>query len=299
MRANMYVCGLMPPLYEIAETSIVVISCMILFINKNANDFLEGGPTMAKRFTAQRRDSLVQMVLAEGFVSVADAARRLGVSGETIRKDLIALDESGVILKSRGGAVAPESVQEVPVRQKAVEGADAKAKVAKAALALVPEGGTVLLDAGTSTLALARLLALRSGFTVFTNSVSALECLTGSENEVFMLGGRVRPTSQAAVGSWACRQLESVTADVAFMGTDGFTSDVGPTTKVFEEAEVKRRMVASARKVVVLADGRKFGAAAPFQFVAWDDVDVLVTDAVPEGFDVSHIDSAPGSLLTC
>ena len=254
---------------------------------------------MAERFTARRRDSLVQMVLAEGFVSVTDAAKRLGVSGETIRKDLIALDSSGAILKSRGGAVAPDSLQEVPARQKAVEGADAKAKVAKMALELVPENGTIVLDAGTSTLALAKLLSARSGLTVFTNSVSALDCLLGSENDVFILGGRVRSTSQAVVGGWAAQQLGSVAADVAFMGTDGFSSEIGPTTKVYEEAEIKRRMVASARKVVVLADKRKFGTAAPFQFAPWDGVDVLATDSVPEDFEMESIRAAVGSVLTC
>lgn len=245
---------------------------------------------MAKRFTAQRRDQLARLVINEGYLSATEAAQRLNVSTETIRKDIIYLEQEGIVRKSRGGALSPLNAPEKPVIEKITEQAEAKNEIALKALDLVPENGTIILDSGTSTLALAQLLALRSDLTIFTNSSAALDCLAKSENDVFILGGRIRSSSLAVVGDWVAQQLASIVVDMAFMGTDGFAGHGGPATASFDEAEIKRLMIKSSRQSVVLADSSKFSSSTPFMFAPWSSIDVLVTDLKEQREELSRIE---------
>jgi len=154
-----------------------------------------------------------------------------------------------------------------------------KAAIATAALHFVPDRGTALLDAGTTTLALARLFPDRE-LTVFTNSMAVgLELAHLSSVRLYLIGGRVRGRTLADVDDWALRQLADLKVDVAFIGTNGLTVARGLSTPDPAEAAVKREMCRAAQQVVVMADHTKVGEDAAVRFAPIDHVDALVTDA--------------------
>ncbi|MGN0292982.1 MAG: DeoR/GlpR family DNA-binding transcription regulator [Lachnospiraceae bacterium] len=233
---------------------------------------------MARRFTAERRNQLAQMIVSEGSVTVAEAARRLNVSGETIRKDMIHLEEEGVINKTHGGALPVNTVSETPMFQKAIENADKKRQIAMKALEYIPEKSTIILDSGSTTLALAELLKMKKNLTIFTNNLQAFIALSGSENEVYVFGGKLRLKSQAIWGSWANEQIMKLKPDIVFLGTDGFAGFDGPTTTALEEYEIKTNYIRAARKCIVLADSNKFSSTSLVQYESWRNIQVLITD---------------------
>lgn len=240
-----------------------------------------------KRFTAQRRDRIVQLVQENGFLSAPDAAQLLGVSSETIRKDIIELDREGLIRRSRGGAMPVNVVRESPLVRKRTNYPEEKVAIARAAVDTIPAGSSVILDAGSTIYAAAKCIARRSDLCVFTNSIVAIDVLSESDNEVFILGGRVRKSSLAIVGDWPKNELASISADYALLGADSVGSANGPSTNSYEEVAIKRSIIASAKRKILLADKSKFQLTGSFKFCSWDTIDEVVTN---EGADVGVMD---------
>lgn len=239
-----------------------------------------------RRFTAHRRDQLVQMVQASGYLSVNDAAKALDVSAETIRKDIISLDKEGLLQRSRGGALPVSEVHESPLNQKINNARPEKSVIADHVASVIPGGSSLILDAGSTTYAAAVALSHMSGLTIFTNSITAIEALSQSDNEVFVLGGHVRKNSQALVGDWPLSQLLTVQADIGLIGADGVGSPAGPTINSYEEVAIKRGIIKAAQRRILLADKTKFAHVGSFKFCTWDDIDLLVTN---EGADTQAI----------
>lgn len=231
------------------------------------------------RFAPERQQLLVEALRATGRLRSAEMASRLRVSTETVRKDLLALERRGLLRKVHGGAMPVESLAvEAGVSERSDQRA-AKARIARAALALVPPGGAVLLDAGTTVAALAALLPGDRPLTVMTNALpTALALVDKPALQVLTLGGRVRAVTRAEVGNWAIRSLSELHVDVAFLGTNAFDVETGFTTPDEAEAAVKAAMVAAARQRVVLADHTKAGRTSVFRFATVADIDVLLTD---------------------
>ena len=226
---------------------------------------------MKQRFTTQRRSQLVQMVVNEGSISITDAAKRLDVSIETVRKDIIHLDAQGMIKKVRGGAMRIKELDiEHPVSEKHSVNIDKKLAISKRALDFIPDGASIVLDAGSTPMILAELLAKKSGYTIFTNSAPALHALLESDNDIFVLGGHLRKSSGA--------MLENIHPDIAIIGTDACTP-TGPMVTPYEEVTVKRNIFSVSQKTILLADSTKFEKTAAFLVCDWDDIDVLITDS--------------------
>ena len=233
----------------------------------------------ANSLTVERRNRLAQILVAEGTVRVGEVAKMFGVSTETIRKDLIYLEEKGIARKSHGGAISTSEFLERPFAAKSLENVEVKNKIAQAALELLPENGVVILDSGTTTLGIARLLTLKHGLTVITNSVSAAQLLSGNDTRLYLTGGEVRGITMALVGLWAVNALAVVKADVTFLGASGFRSRKGPCAESFAEAETKKAMLKSCKKAVVVSDSSKFTTDALIEYAAWDEIDLLITDS--------------------
>lgn len=227
---------------------------------------------------AERRTRLAKQLFKEGGVRVGPAARLFGVSTETIRKDLIYLEEQGIAHKSHGGAVPVGELLERPTTVKSAENQQAKAEIAAAARGLIPDGAIILMDAGSTTYALAQLVAGLSGVTVFTNSVPILNLLGPTANKVFCFGGLLRGSSMALVGGWAIEELRSIHVDLAFLGTDGFDGLAGPSCASHEEAQFKTEAMRASAQTMILADHSKFRQAGLFQFCGWEDVAAIVAD---------------------
>ncbi|GAA2180640.1 DeoR/GlpR family DNA-binding transcription regulator [Leucobacter tardus] len=231
-------------------------------------------------YAAERQQMILGSARAEGRVEVAALAERLSVTSETIRRDLTALERRGLITRMHGGAVPVEALtHELGMDERVGRRAAEKQRIAQRALEELPEGGTLLLDAGTSTLAIAQALPPRTPFTVVANSPAICAVLTTMpEITLIQIGGRVRATTGAAVGRWACEALDELTVDVGFIGTNGFDTTRGLTTPDEAEAATKRAMVRACCTTVVVADASKATATHLHRFAALDDIDLLITD---------------------
>jgi DeoR family transcriptional regulator, fructose operon transcriptional repressor len=234
-------------------------------------------------YAEERRQAMADLITQRGRLSVNELAEAYTVTTETVRRDLSALERAGLVRRVHGGAVPADalSLLETAVSDRDLAHADEKDRIARAALAqLPPAGGSVLLDAGTTTSRLAGHLPHDQRLTVLTNAVPIAARLAGvSGVELHLLPGRVRRTTQAAVGEDTVAALGELRPDVVFVGTNGISLDHGLSTPDHSEAAAKRAMVAAGRRVVVLADSSKVGREHTVRFADLGDIDVLVTDA--------------------
>ncbi|CAN5785165.1 DeoR/GlpR family DNA-binding transcription regulator [soil metagenome] len=216
---------------------------------------------------------------SHGAARVEDLSTALGVSVATVRRDLDELQENGVLRRVHGGAVAVDK-RRVEGRFEAKAGAHAeeKRRIADCAARLVEPGESVYLDSGSTCLELARLLAERGDLTVVTNSLPAAVELSGRGPRVVVIGGELRPLSQALVGPLSRPLLDHVYVDRAFMGTFGLSLEAGLTTTDPSEALTKEAILGRARQVVLLADRSKLGTRAFAHAGRLDQVTVLITD---------------------
>ena len=245
-------------------------------------------------YAEERQQAIAERAGFHGRVDVADLARDLGVTPETIRRDLTQLERAGVLRRVHGGAIPVDRLtfeRNLPARE--ISMTAEKERIAKAAYAELPEQGTVLLDAGTTTAALAELFPADAQLTVVTNSLPiASRLATHRGITTLLLGGRVRGTTLSAVDAWALRVLDEIHVDVSFMATNGFSVELGCTTPDIGEAAVKRAMVAAAERVVLLADSSKYGSSWFARFADLDDVEIIVTDTGLDERQVPSIEAA-------
>ncbi|SEK36751.1 DeoR/GlpR family DNA-binding transcription regulator [Rhodococcus maanshanensis] len=231
-------------------------------------------------YAEERQQAIAGLIGQRGRVSVADLADAYEVTTETVRRDLAALDRLGLIRRVHGGAVSASAITlgETGLTEREHSHAQAKNRIAAAALAyLPPQGGSVVLDAGTTTARIAPLLPAERELTVVTNSIPVATRCAGQQS-LQVLGGRVRGITQAVVGDQAVATLTDLRVDVAFVGTNALTVDHGLSTPDLDEAAVKRALVRCANLVVVVADSSKIGREDLVRFAPVDAVDVLVTD---------------------
>jgi len=234
------------------------------------------------------------IIARERRLSVSTAAESFGVTTETVRRDLAILEQLGLIHRVHGGAVPADALAtvELEVAERDKTAADQKDRIAKAALDQLPgDGGSILLDSGTTTKRLAGLLPLDRRLTLFTNTASIAMKVAGSPSvEVHLLGGRVRPATLAAVGPTTVAALANLRVNVSFIGTNGLTAGYGLTTPDTDEAAVKAAMIGAGHRVVVLADSRKLGVETLVRFGTCAQIDTLVTDDGVNSSDVQALE---------
>jgi DeoR family transcriptional regulator, fructose operon transcriptional repressor len=230
----------------------------------------------------ERQRDIENVLMTERKVLVDDLSKRFGVSEVTIRKDLSELENRGVLLRTHGGAVLAEKPElVVPMHRRSMELVGEKNVIAKAAAARIKDGESILLDTGSSTLALARELRGRN-LNIVTNSVLIAADLASDEQiNVIVLGGTLRRSSLALMGALSLEQLKNLHVDRAFMGASGFEPKAGFTCQNLIEAETKRAMLQTAHEVVMLVDRSKFERNAFAPFCTVKDVDCVITDTPP------------------
>jgi DeoR family fructose operon transcriptional repressor len=233
-------------------------------------------------YAEERQQAMAQLVAEHGRLSVNVLAEQYDVTTETVRRDLSALERMGLVRRVHGGAVPANSLHviESGLNERDSANTAEKERIAKAALDLLPPpGSTVLLDAGSTTSRFASRLPRDHPLIVVTHAVPVAARLAGNPQiELHLLPGRVRSTTQAAVGADTVRALSELRADAVFLGTNGITVEHGLSTPDRDEAAVKRAMVEGARQVVVLTDASKLGEESPIRFAKLSEVDVVVTD---------------------
>jgi DeoR family fructose operon transcriptional repressor len=232
-------------------------------------------------YAPERHQQILAAARAEGRVDVSELSRTLSVTPETVRRDLTVLERHGLLRRVHGGAIPVERLGFEPgLADREGRLAGQKERIAKLALEELPDGGSIILDAGTTTVRLAEMLPADRELTVVTHALPVAMVLANRPNiSLHLLGGSVRGRTLAAVGEWTLRALDDIYADVAFLGTNGVTVAQGLTTPDIAEAHVKRALVNSARRVVVLADHTKLGRADFVRVAPISAVDTLITDS--------------------
>jgi DeoR/GlpR family transcriptional regulator of sugar metabolism len=245
------------------------------------------GVTVSFVFAAERRQLILEMVRANGAVSLRELARVVQTSEVTVRRDVRALEAEGLLDRRHGGAVLPGGfTRESGFPQKSHLAAAEKTAIADLAASLVEEGEAIVVGAGTTTQELARRLARVPGLTVVTNSLLVAQALAHANRvEVVMTGGTLRGTNYALVGSGAEQSLQGLRVSRAFLSGAGLTAERGLSTSNMLSASVDRALVQAASEVVVLADHTKLGTDTMFQTVPTDVITRLVTDEPPPGDD--------------
>lgn len=228
----------------------------------------------------ERQRFLLDTARQHGRVSVTAAARSLSVTPETVRKDLSGLQDEGLIVRVHGGGLPVESLAHEPGVTARTEQSGEKERIGSAALAELPRGGVIFVEAGSTTARFAEQIPAGFPVTVVTNSLPiALQLATRlTVATVVILGGRVRPLTLGSVDSIANRNLEDLFVDVAFLGTNGISLKRGLTTPDISEAETKRAALHSSGRRVLLADSTKFEKVSFCRYGELDEIDVLITD---------------------
>lgn len=237
-------------------------------------------------FAEERYNRIAALVASEGRVTVAQLAARFDITKETVRRDLALLETDGVLRRVHGGAVPANSASTSELSLTSREGRNQaeKERIAKAAKAMVPAGGSIVLDGGTTAGHLAALITqdATEKLLVITHSVPVAHTLIDSPIQLEFIGGRVRGLTSACVGSGTVAQYGSFRPDVAFLGANGIHPDFGLSTPDPEEASVKAAIVRAARRVIVLADSSKLNAETLMSFAALSEIDSLITDSQPD-----------------
>lgn len=254
-------------------------------------------------YAEERQQHIEALLAARGRVAVIDLATHFDVSSETVRRDLDQLETRGVLRRVHGGAVAASRISraEESVAQRRGRNADAKERIAAAAMALIPASftGAIAIDSGTTTGRLAEHLSRwqpenpAQTLVVITNSIHIAATVADNPNiEIHMLGGRLRGITGAAVGAGTLAELTTLRPDIAFIGANGVHEEFGLSTPDGEEAAVKTVLTRGARRAVVLVDETKLGVETLVSFARLGDLDTIVTDAHPDAELAAALDAA-------
>jgi DeoR/GlpR family transcriptional regulator of sugar metabolism len=228
--------------------------------------------------TEERRHLILERLERDGKVVAADLSESLAVSPDTVRRDLRELAEAGLLRRVHGGAL-PAAVGARPYAVRREQAPAAKEAIARATSGLVRPGQVILLDAGTTTLEVARHLPPDLDATVITNSPPIAVALAEHPTlEVAMLGGTLMKDAHALVGAATVEALRSVRADVLVLGVCSLHPEIGITVMDLEESHLKRAMIENAAEVVAVSSAEKLGSAAPYVVGPIDELTHLVTE---------------------
>jgi DeoR family transcriptional regulator of aga operon len=232
-----------------------------------------------------RREQILTFIKARDFARVADLSARFRVSEVTVRGDLDVLAERGEIRRIRGGAMPRPSIQmERPFEEMKNARATEKSSIGRLAASLISSGETLILDVGTTTTEVARFLMQRDDLRdiiVFTNSLNiALELEEAIPRfTVVLTGGTLRPLQHSLVDPLGMLIFDRIKAHTAFLGCNGIDPVFGVTNINLPETEIKRHMLRSAKRRILVADGSKIGKVELANMCNLDDIDLLITDS--------------------
>lgn len=228
------------------------------------------------RNPTERQQKILDILAEQPQTSVGQIAQTLRVSEVTIRSDLTALEESGFVVRTHGGA-APSFHRDILERQRCRT--REKQRIAQAAAARVRDGDTIMIEAGTTTALIVKHLLGKRDVHIVTNSTLVLPYVRINPGlRVTVTGGEFRPITESFVGPIAIRQLEQFHVRLAFVGTDGFSVEHGLTTYLVEGAEIVRTMAGSAEQSILVADSTKFGKAGFVRVLPLSRMDELIVD---------------------
>lgn len=240
----------------------------------------------------KERQAMLTRILSEnGRVVCTEAARLLGVSEHTVRRDLKELARQGICKKVYGGAVS-QLKQSAPFETRMSQSIQEKLDVARRSAALIHPGSCVFIDAGSTYLAMVDFIPLDIDLTIVTNSPHIAAALSGRARcELILLGGKVNPDTGSVLGSEPVNQIRNIIFDQAFIGVCGLDSQAGLTAVYFEDACLKKEVMAQSSEVVAAVIADKLPQVARYKVSAWEDIDILVVSKA------THIETFSGTTL--
>lgn len=253
---------------------------------------------MSNRNYKQRRSTILSLINEFGEVNVDELADGFSTSEVTIRKDLAALEKSGLLLRKFGGAIALP--KQVPSEQGQQEVSETKQKMAQAAASLIKDHNRIIIDSGTTTASVINELEQKQGIVVMTNSLTIANAVHHLDNEptLLMTGGTWDARSESFQGQVAEQVLRSYDFDQLFIGADGIDINRGTTT--FNELiGLSRVMSEVAREVIVMAESDKIGRKIPNVELPWDVVDILITDRELADSDLAELSAFNVRVISC
>ena len=235
-------------------------------------------------FAEERRIKTVDLINERRKMTVDELCDLFHVSSATIRTDLRELQRAGLVTRTHGGAIQKTKTGfELNSKQKEVQHLREKQRIAQAAMSLIDNGDRIILDTGTTTLELAKLLEDRQNITVITNDLEIAGVLEETEGtDIILMGGILRKRFHCTIGIQGRDTCAGLTVDKAFMGANSLSPHKGATTPDIGQAETKKLMIAIANRVVILCDSSKIGKVSFAQFAATDQIDVIVAEDIAE-----------------
>lgn len=229
----------------------------------------------------RRHKEILEIARRTGRVTVEALAERLGVTPQTIRKDLNDLSANSLLSRVHGGAVITSGIDNLAYEARREVAREEKRAIGEAVAALIPDNASIFINIGTTTEEVARALAARRGLLVITNNLNVVDLLYRQpEIEVIVVGGRVRPVDRAAVGAFAVDFIKSFKVDFAVIGASAIDEDGTLLDFDMNEVQVSQAIIQNARQVVLAADSSKLGRPAPVRIGHIGEVSVFVTDKV-------------------
>ncbi|PWI32699.1 DeoR family transcriptional regulator [Vibrio albus] len=239
--------------------------------------------------TSERREHTIALLKRNGSVQVTDLSQKFGVSAVTVRNDLAALEKQGIATRAYGGAYLQDSEVRPPehsIEDKNQLNKTIKQKIAAAALDMIEDGDTLILDSGTTTYCVAEALTDANDLVVMTNGLNIANALFPAEGvEVILIGGKLRRKSMSFYGMQADNVLDNYHFNKLFLGVDGFNLESGITTHNENEARLNRKMCDIADEVIAITDSSKFGKVSLHKILETARVDKVITDTgIPDEY---------------
>jgi DeoR family transcriptional regulator, fructose operon transcriptional repressor len=229
-------------------------------------------------FPEERKTEILKLIKSGTPVRVGELTQNFGISESTVRRDLQEMEDAGLIQRTHGGAILAQLGYELTFHEKGVRLLKEKQKIAQLAADLVEEGETVLLDAGTTTLEIARALQGKR-ITVATNSIEVAQIFAeDADVEVLILGGTWRKSTRSLVGYLTNEMLRRIHFDKVFLAANGVEANLGVTTPNSMEAETKRHMVQAGKKIILVVDHSKIGQKGLYKICDLGEIDLLIID---------------------
>lgn len=252
----------------------------------------------------ERHQAIIELVNRYESIRVTELAEQLNVSESTIRTDLETLDEQGLLVRVRGGALAKTPVDIVqgtsPLQQRAQKYAYEKQGIARWAAGMVEDGDVIMLDASSTVLHIAPFLHDRRNLTVFTNGITVAQALAKEpSNTVIILGGILRPNGNAITGEISKQLLRDYHVRTAFVSCSAFKAEIGFFEMDMQEAQMKALMLQSAQRCVAMVDSSKIGQVGLTAFGTLDDFDYFVTDEKIPAQRIQQIRARGTHVIAC
>jgi DeoR family fructose operon transcriptional repressor len=275
-------------LYAVVGSFVRCNRTVVAYCRTDEGEAVSDKDERQRHLPAGRKAQLAAYVADTGQVTVGELAERFGVSIDTVRRDLDQLSADGVLVRTYGGAVSLSTISRTDraVDQRLTLQEQEKEKIAALAAGLVQDGSTIMINGGTTTLALARELRQHRDLTVATNNLLVPAALPPSAiRDIYVFGGAVRSLTLATIGPVSFRanggaELD-ISCDLALIGVGAISADAGYTTSNLSEAAMMQEMISRAARVAILADSSKFGRRLFAQVSELSSADYLITDAMP------------------